>query len=226
MEYINTQQEINSFNGVFVVTNFLSITEIRNTEEILDTGEWNTLDRNNRDNEDGTFYKWMPLINEHNKTPKNRDFKILEYLDVKIKNILLQHVISDLSSKKLYVRNCGIFSSSVSTPYYADDCYPVDSENKVISLGHPAEQGFACSKNLEKVNEWKTRKGFDDLKYSCVLFLNDDFMAGNLVFPQLEIEIKPERNKLVMFPSTKNYVHGDRPVKGVKNCFCSWYGAK
>jgi hypothetical protein len=226
MEYINTQQEINSFNGVFVVTNFLSLTEIRNAEEILDAGEWNPLNKNSRNNEDGTFYKWMPLFKEHNKALKNRDFKILEYLDIKIKNILLEHVISNSEHKGLYVRNCGIFSSSVATPYYADNCYPVDSQNKIISLGYPAEHGFSCAKNLNDVKEWKIRKGFEHLKYSCILFLNDDFTNGNLVFPALEAEIKPERNKLVIFPSTENYVHGSRPLKGVKNCFCSWYESK
>lgn len=226
MEYINTKQEINSFNGIFVVTNFLSLTEIRNTEEILDIGEWDLLSKNNRNNEDGTFYKWMPLLKQYNKATQNRDFKILEYLDIKIKNILLEHVISNSENRGLYVRNCGIFSSSVATPYYADNCYPVDSENKIIPLGYPAESGFLCAKNLNNVKEWKMRKGFDDFKYSCTLFLNDDFTNGNLVFPAIEAEIKPERNKLVIFPSTKNYVHGSRPLKGVKNCFCSWYGSK
>ena len=224
---METQQQINSFKEVLVVKNFLSLTEIRNTEEILDIGEWNTSDRNNRNNEDGTFYKWMPLIKQHLNSPKTQQhFKVLETLDVKIKNILLQHSTSNPEDKDIYVTNCGIFSSSVATPYYADNCYPVDSENKSIVLGYPAEQGFDCEVNLDTVKTWKIREGFDGLRYSCTLFLNDDFVGGGLVFPQLKAEIKPERNTLVIFPSTQDYIHGERSVKGVKNCFCSWYGLK
>jgi hypothetical protein len=226
MEYINTQQEINSFNGVFVVKNFLSLNEIRKTEEILDIGEWNTSDRNNRNNEDGTFYKWMPLLKQYINSPKNEDFKVLEQLDIKIKHILLQHAISNAQHEDIYLTNCGIFSSSVATPYYADNCYPVDSENKSIVLGYPAEQGFECEVNLDTVKTWKIREGSDVPRYSCALFLNNDFVGGGLVFPQLKAEIKPERNTLVIFPSTQDYVHGERSVKGVKNCFCSWYGLK
>jgi hypothetical protein len=220
------QQQITSFKDVLVVKNFLSMRQIRITEEMLDVGQWSTSSKNNKQNDDGTFYKWMPLLQEYSKNPKNADFNILDALDIRITNILLEHATKDPQNKQLYVKNCGIFSSSVSTAYYADNSYPIDSENRIIALGHPLQEGFHCEKNLDEIKTWKIRDGFDDLRYSCFIFLNDDFVGGGLVFPQIKVEIKPERNTLVVFPSTPDYIHGERPVSGVKNCFCSWYGSK
>jgi len=223
----NMQQEINSFKGVFVIKNFLSKADIRNVEQLSEVGEWNLSDRNNKQNSDGTFYKWMPLLDEYKKEFKTRDFQILLDLHLKINDLLNEQITKIINYKGFYLKNCGIFSSNIETPYYADNAYPVDSNGETIILGYPAAQGYSCIKNLEDIKEWKIREGFEDSRYSCALFLNEDVDGGGLVFPEHQIEIKPERNKLIIFPSTPDYIHGERPViKGIKNCYCAWYGSK
>lgn len=51
-----------------------------------------------------------------------------------------------------------------------------------------------------------------DRDVSVVYFLNDDFAGGELVFPGLELVIKPEAGTLVCFPADHNYIHGVNPV--------------
>lgn len=49
-------------------------------------------------------------------------------------------------------------------------------------------------------------------KFSCLLYLNDNFKGGNLWFPKQNTEIIPEPNKLVLFPATFEYMHGVKQV--------------
>jgi predicted 2-oxoglutarate/Fe(II)-dependent dioxygenase YbiX len=51
-----------------------------------------------------------------------------------------------------------------------------------------------------------------DRDLSVVYFLNDDFEGGELVFPSLDLIIKPEAGTLVCFPSDHNFVHGVNAV--------------
>ena len=51
-----------------------------------------------------------------------------------------------------------------------------------------------------------------DRDLSVVYFLNDDFEGGELVFPALELVVKPQAGTLVCFPADHNYIHGVNPV--------------
>ncbi|MEQ1579535.1 MAG: 2OG-Fe(II) oxygenase [Steroidobacteraceae bacterium] len=51
-----------------------------------------------------------------------------------------------------------------------------------------------------------------DRDLSVVCFLNDDFAGGELVFPGLDLTIKPQAGTLVCFPADHNYIHGVNPV--------------
>jgi predicted 2-oxoglutarate/Fe(II)-dependent dioxygenase YbiX len=51
-----------------------------------------------------------------------------------------------------------------------------------------------------------------DRDLSVVCFLNDDFAGGELVFPSLDLAIKPQAGTLVCFPADHNYIHGVNPV--------------
>jgi hypothetical protein len=47
---------------------------------------------------------------------------------------------------------------------------------------------------------------------SALLYLNDDFEGGEIVFDAQQIEIRPEPGMLVAFPSSFEYPHEVRPV--------------
>jgi predicted 2-oxoglutarate/Fe(II)-dependent dioxygenase YbiX len=62
-----------------------------------------------------------------------------------------------------------------------------------------------------------------DRDLSVVYFLNDDFSGGELVFPALELRIKPEAGMLVCFPSDHHYIHGVNPVtRGRRYTIVNW----
>lgn len=56
-----------------------------------------------------------------------------------------------------------------------------------------------------------------NLKYSLVCYLNDDYEGGEIYFKNQDIKIKPKAGSLVFFPSTHPYLHESLPVtKGRK----------
>jgi predicted 2-oxoglutarate/Fe(II)-dependent dioxygenase YbiX len=58
---------------------------------------------------------------------------------------------------------------------------------------------------------------------SMVYFLNDDFSGGELVFPGLDLVVKPQTGTLVCFPSTHDYLHGVLPVRaGHRYSLVTW----
>jgi len=62
-----------------------------------------------------------------------------------------------------------------------------------------------------------------DRDLTFVLYLNDDFEGGELIFPDLHIQVKPKPGLLVAFPSDQNYVHGVNPVKsGERFSIVTW----
>ena len=45
-----------------------------------------------------------------------------------------------------------------------------------------------------------------------LLYINDDYVGGELYFPEYELEIKPKAKTLITFPATDDYLHGTRKV--------------
>lgn len=50
------------------------------------------------------------------------------------------------------------------------------------------------------------------LTASIVLYLNDDFEGGEVIFRHHNVRIKPEPGSLLMFPSVKPYYHESTPI--------------
>lgn len=68
--------------------------------------------------------------------------------------------------------------------------------------------------------EWKK---VIDRDISILLYLNDDYEGGELVFPNQHITIKPKAGMLVAFPSNHHFVHGVNPVtKGTRYAMVTW----
>jgi predicted 2-oxoglutarate/Fe(II)-dependent dioxygenase YbiX len=66
-----------------------------------------------------------------------------------------------------------------------------------------------------------------DRDLSVVYFLNDDFTGGELVFPALDLVIKPEAGTLVCFPSDHHYIHGVNSVtEGHRYTIVTWMRVK
>ena len=44
--------------------------------------------------------------------------------------------------------------------------------------------------------------------YAVIAYLNDDYSNGELFFSQLNLQLKPPKNSLIVFPDGEQYVHG------------------
>jgi predicted 2-oxoglutarate/Fe(II)-dependent dioxygenase YbiX len=62
---------------------------------------------------------------------------------------------------------------------------------------------------------------------SIIFYINDEFEGGELIFPNLHIQIKPKPGMMVCFPSDQNYLHGVVPIKsGMRYSIVSWATVK
>lgn len=60
--------------------------------------------------------------------------------------------------------------------------------------------------------------------FSAVLYLNDVEEGGETHFPVFDVSVKPEKNKLVLFPSNYMYKHAALPpISNEKFCIVTWY---
>ncbi len=62
---------------------------------------------------------------------------------------------------------------------------------------------------------------------SIIFYINDEFEGGELIFPNLHIQIRPKPGMMVCFPSDQNYLHGVAPIKsGMRYSIVSWATVK
>ncbi|GIL41274.1 prolyl hydroxylase family protein [Roseiterribacter gracilis] len=65
-----------------------------------------------------------------------------------------------------------------------------------------------------------------DRDVSVILYLNDAFEGGTLLFPELQVEIQPAPGLLVAFPSDPRFLHGALPVtRGIRFAIVTWMKA-
>lgn len=63
-----------------------------------------------------------------------------------------------------------------------------------------------------------------DRDISLVVYLNDDYEGGEIVFPKQAISVKPRKGMLVAFPSTHHFLHGVNPVvRGHRFAIVNWF---
>ena len=62
-----------------------------------------------------------------------------------------------------------------------------------------------------------------DRDYSLLIYLDEDFEGGELVFPNFDYKLRPQAGMLAAFPSDSRYLHGAMPVlSGVRHAIVSW----
>jgi len=67
---------------------------------------------------------------------------------------------------------------------------------------------------------WKKAQ---DRDYSLLIYLDDDFEGGDLIFPNFNFRLHPRAGMLAAFPSDCRYLHGAMPVmSGVRHAIVSW----
>lgn len=60
-------------------------------------------------------------------------------------------------------------------------------------------------------------------RVSTVYYINDDYLGGEISFPDFNIKIKPEAGDFLMFPSSFAYKHKVFPItEGIRYSIASW----
>lgn len=82
----------------------------------------------------------------------------------------------------------------------------------------------ADSENLDPATgEWRRVLERD---FSLLVYLNDDYVGGDLEFPEIGYRLRPRRGMLVAFPSDHRYLHAALPVEsGTRFVIVSWAAA-
>lgn len=112
------------------------------------------------------------------------------------------------------------------TKTFADKLYFVQDKELVLTLqGRAAElfrgagefdvTGFMAHQRLYPGSQLTAH--FDQysdklVQYAAVLYINDDYVEGEVFFPQQDLKLRPKPGALLIFPGTKDYVHGVHPV--------------
>jgi hypothetical protein len=50
------------------------------------------------------------------------------------------------------------------------------------------------------------------IRYATILYINDDYVDGELFFPKFNIQLKPKPGTMLFFPGNEEYEHGVRHV--------------
>lgn len=112
------------------------------------------------------------------------------------------------------------------TKTFADKLYFVQDKELVLALQNRAAEifdtvgeldvtGFMAHQRLYPGSQLTAH--FDQysdklVQYAAVLYLNDDYVDGEVFFPQHDLKLRPKPGSLLIFPGTKDYVHGVHPV--------------
>lgn len=103
--------------------------------------------------------------------------------------------------------------------------------NTAESFGTKIFEGFKSSKFHYKKYFCGDRYGWHHdgpipNVISTVMYLNDDYEGGELLFKNQNAEYKPKKGDVIYFPSTWSYIHKSNPVtKGEKKIIGSWFSA-
>lgn len=89
--------------------------------------------------------------------------------------------------------------------------------SKLVEKSNPNLElsGLATMQRMQSKVELKCHTDQDtdpSIRYATILYINDDFAGGELFFKHIDLQIKPKRGSLLIFPGTEDFHHGVHPV--------------
>lgn len=104
---------------------------------------------------------------------------------------------------------------------------PITSEiNTSYGVGFKGDEGLRVLR-YDKDIEYEVRTDphmHNSRLLGAVLFLDDDFVGGQIEFPYHDITVQPKQGTLVVFPPTWSYLFTVHPVEdGEKHVLSTWY---
>jgi len=206
---MRTPQIVFQHNELTVIDNFLSNSE---AELIASVSKPAT----------GSFYSWNQLYAmEHgNSLPYNHSARqLIEQVQFRC----MQFMNTELQLPRIKLEYYGIAASTNQYSYHADNSFP--EEEILRDLGSPNNNDpYDFSTCFARENNQWIPGLYPQRYYSTILFLNSNFTGGEEIFPTQEKVVLPRLGRLVVFPSTRQYIHGFRATSNGTRCtLSSWY---
>lgn len=143
----------------------------------------------------------------------------IQYMEEMRKNCLIKFGRDDIDN----LRAEGLLEV---TDTFADKIYEVQSRDLIWALHKRAQELFALAGDLvvtgfhihQRLYAGSQLTAHYDqysdklVEYAAVLYINDDYVDGEVFFPQHDLKLRPKPGSLLVFPGTKDYVHGVHPV--------------
>jgi predicted 2-oxoglutarate/Fe(II)-dependent dioxygenase YbiX len=130
---------------------------------------------------------------------------------------------SDWPEKTKYIINTLVNAMHATANKYAEmigvEGNPDLGKNFVINK-------YATGEEMGPHVDWNEKN--NQLEYSFVFYLNDNYEGGDIYWPNQNISLKPEAGSVVIFPSKEPYVHAVKIVKSGNKIFIPhfWYTHK
>jgi hypothetical protein len=83
--------------------------------------------------------------------------------------------------------------------------------------------GYELQPHADSENPGGAPHPFPWRDFASVIYLNDDYVGGEIYFPNLGVELKPDPRTLIVFPGTLFFLHGVRRVEqGMRHTIASF----
>lgn len=107
-------------------------------------------------------------------------------------------------------KNFNILHHDIYRPLY-------DGINSMVIKSDPdlVLSGFATIQRMQAGVELKAhtdQRTDPSIKYATIVYINDDYVDGELFFPNLDIHLKPKPGTMLFFPGNEEYEHGVKHV--------------
>lgn len=129
------------------------------------------------------------------------------------------------NTEKEFTYNADIKNSNVKDllDHYGKKVWDFVSEN----YDGPFEEYDSSKTHMARFSEgYGMHEHFDSTKpndIATLIYLNSDYSGGEIYFPELGIEIKPNAGDLICFPDTPDFVHGVKPItNGIRYTSPRW----
>jgi len=104
--------------------------------------------------------------------------------------------------------------------HYSKELYPHASQNIKSTEGLLSILKYGTTGYLPEHQD----QGVSSRVLSTVAYLNDDYVGGEIYFPQIDVQIKPEAGSIIFFPSNFVFSHTVKPItKGFRYAVPQWY---
>lgn len=60
--------------------------------------------------------------------------------------------------------------------------------------------------NFSTIGRHSDEVGHPDIRYGAVIYLNDDYVGGEIIYPDLDIQIKPKARSMVLHPGSVDHL--------------------